>query len=398
MKSKWFRSIAALCAFSLLETATWASSHPRYKLLHTFHDMPAEDPCSTLISDSAGNLYGTSCGSLHDGGGVIYELSPTASGGWVYQVLHVLTLAEGYSPTGKLLLDTAGNLYGTTSSGGANQCGTVYELTPSSGGRWKAKILHTFAPYGSVYDGCEPLGGLAMDAQGNLYGGTHLGGHHNDGAVFTLTLGSDGEWTETVLHSFTESEFGPQTGLLFNATGNLFGATEFEVFVLARNSHGGWTESVAHTFDDGDGLNPFGDLTFDKEGNLYGTNQAGGVNRGGTVFKLTPNTNGGWASTVLASFPTNTADGYYPLAGVALDSSGNVYGTTGSGGSDDDGVVFKLTPSHGKWTERLLHNFTGARDGKFPEAGVTLDASGNLYGSAIFGGQTDLGVAFEIVP
>ena len=212
MKSKWFRSIAALCAFSLLETATWASSHPRYKLLHTFHDMPAEDPCSTLISDSAGNLDGTSCGSLHDGGGVIYELSPTASGGWVYQVLHVLTLAEGVFADWQSSCSTPPGTY-MARRPLAEPTSAVQSTNslPVLAGDGRRK---SFTPSPRMVPSMTAANlwvALAMDAQGNLYGGTHLGGTIMMELSLTLTLGSDGEWTETVLHPSPESEFGPQS-------------------------------------------------------------------------------------------------------------------------------------------------------------------------------------------
>lgn len=400
MKNKGFCPMIMLCAALLLETT--ASASDRYKVLHSFLDLPAARPCSTLVSDSAGNFYGTTC--VDDSvvrAGAVYELSPSSSGGWSYHVLHAFTGADGDSPSGRLLLDTAGNLYGTTYQGGAKSDGNVYELTPTLGGRWKMKTLHTF----SGRDGWGSEGGLAMDTQGNLYGGTCNGGAYDQGVVYRLTPGSNGKWTDTVLHTFTNADGCVKTGLLFDTAGNLYGATVSEVFVLTRNSGGGWTESVAYTFKSADGNNPFGDLMFDGKGNLYGTNQAGGINGGGTAFKLTPNSSSGWTSTVLASFPTNRHDGYYPCAGLALDSNGNVYGTTTAGGTYDRGVVFKLAAgTDGSWRESVLHTFTGSRDGGDPGGGVTLDTSSNLYGLAAVGGQPNCGngvgcgVVFEIIP
>jgi uncharacterized repeat protein (TIGR03803 family) len=399
MKNQCVMRIVTLFAVQLLGTTTWAAS--RYKLLHTFRDKPAAEPCSTLISDPAGNLYGTTCTS-ESRASLVYELSPTSNGGWVYQVIHVFTGGEGNLPLGGLLLDTAGNLYGTTYQGRRNVgCGVVYELMPSSGGRWKAKTLHIF----TGRDGCNSESGLAMDAQGNLYGGTRNGGTYNDGVVYSLTLGSTGKWTARVLHNFSAAEgYGVQTGLVFDPSGKLYGATDPEVFVLVRNSGGGWTESLAYTFRGDDGDNPSGNLVFDAEGNLYGANNNGGRNGGGTVFKLTPNRKGSWTSTVLTSFPNNRRDGYWPVSGVTLDSGANVYGTTIGGGTHNQGVVFKLTPqSNSKWTETLLHTFTGGRDGNYP-GGVTLDASHNLYGTGTGGGLRDClpsrgcGVVFEIIP
>lgn len=386
-----------LCTVLLLGTATSAAAG--FKVIHTFRDKPAGGPCSTLIADSVGNFYGTACSGSGRGVGAVYELSPLSGGNWAYRVLHVFTGADGNTPQGKLLLDSAGNLYGTTYQGGSNNSGVVYELSPTSGGQWSTKTLYNFG--GDSGGLC--LGGLAEDAQGNLYGGTWRGGTYDEGVVFKLTPGSNGQWAYTTLYTFTVA--GPQTGLVFDAAGNLYGGGEFGIFVLTPNSGGGWTESTAYTFTKADGDNPFGDLVFDAAGNLYSTNQAGGVNGGGTALKLTPSSGGTWTSTVMASFPSNSQDGISPFAGLSFDSAGNVYGTTISGGSFQRGVVFKLTPgAEGTWTESVVKSLTGGRNGSGPDAGVIVDNANNIFGTASSGGlQSCLngagcGIVFKIIP
>jgi uncharacterized repeat protein (TIGR03803 family) len=240
-----------------------------------------------------------------------------------------------------------------------------------------------------------------MDAQGILYGGTAAGGSASLGVVYSLTLGQDGHWQETVLYNFSSAdETGAFAGMTFDSTGNnLYGATDIAVFVLTRNSGGGWTESTAYTFQSQDGFTPNGDLIFDGAGNLYGTNEVGGAQDEGTAFRLMPQSGGGWTSTVLHSFPINQTDGNSPTGGLALDGAGNVYGTAQNGGVHDDGTVYQLSPgANGTWSETVLHNFTGGNDGGIPSAGLFLDKSGNVYGTAATGGTGKSGVVFEIAP
>jgi len=394
-----FRATLAISAVLLLAATALAAS--REKVLHTFEDRPAAYPYSRLVADAAGNFYGTTTWDGVHGAGTIYELSPLQNGGWAYHVLYVFPGTDGNNPHGRLLLDVSGNLYGTTNtfSSGGYGCGTAYELSPNSGGQWVFKTLAKLDCWAGL--------GLAMDAQGNLYGRTYSGGSSGCGTVFELTPGSNGQWTETVLYNFKFShrECGIGTGLILDSTGNnLYGADDNEVFVLNRDSGGKWTEKPAYRFRSKDGYEASGDLIFDGAGNLYGTNAAGGLGEEGTVYKLRPQSGGGWISTVLHSFPKNGKDGYYPFGGVALDSAGNLYGTTSQGGAYGFGVVFKLTPgARGAWHERLLRSFTGGRDGGSPfGGGLILDTSGNLYGTTTYGGagqgRAGYGVVFQIVP
>jgi uncharacterized repeat protein (TIGR03803 family) len=365
----------------------------REKVVHVFDAAPSENPMTMLIEDQQHNLYGTTFYDSNHGAGSVYELSPLSGGGWGYRVLHVFKEAEGCYPEGKLLMDDAGTLYGTTYDGGAHNCGTVYRLKRASDGSWADSTLHDF----NHTDGCLSQGGLAMDKQGNLYGGTLKGGSHGSGVAYQLTQASNSQWRYHALHEFDESEAHPATGFIFDMDGNLYGGDRTGIFVLSQ-TNGVWAERTAYSFHkETDGYAPSGDLFFDKEGNLYGTNGQGGENNRGTVFELSPDSSGGWTGRVLHSF-SNGHDGRYPLGGVIVSPGGDVYGTTSMGGEHEAGTVFRLTSGANGWTETLLHSFAGGRDGRGPVAGVFLDHSGRLFGTTYSGGASNVGILFEIAP
>jgi uncharacterized repeat protein (TIGR03803 family) len=258
-----------------------------------------------------------------------------------------------------LIIDKKGNLYGTTYQGGSGTncgtfaCGTVFELSPRAGG-WTEKILYSFK--GGTSDGQNPSAPLLMDSADNLYGTTSAGG--TGGSVSSGT-----------------------------------------VFKLTPNGSSGYTESVLHNFpsDSTDGINPFACLVLDSKGNLYSTTGAGGTFGQGTVFGLSPGSKGKWIETVPHNFG-GPGDGQAPqFSGVAFDKSGNLYGTTSAGGSNGNGIVFKMTPtSGGGWTESVFFNFDGS-DGYVPQ-GVIFNATGDLLGITQYGGSNFGGTAFEIVP
>ena len=242
------------------------------------------------------------------------------------------------------------------------------------------QVLYSFNDNGT--DGLNPVAGVISDGAGNLYGTTGYGGAYGFGAVFELTPGSGGTWTEIVLHSFNNKDGdNPYSGLIFDTSGNLYGTTVWggaygggTVFELTPGSGGTWTETVLHSFKDSgkDGNSPYASLIFDASGDLYGTTSEGGTYvSGGTVFQLTPGTNGKWTEKVLHSFVDNGRDGLNPNAGLIFDTAGNLYGTTYNGGSAAGrGTVFRLTPGNkGKWTEKVLHSFNG-KDGSYPAAGL----------------------------
>jgi uncharacterized repeat protein (TIGR03803 family) len=271
-----------------------------------------------------------------------------------------LARGDGNQPVAGLVLDSSGNLYGTTQLGGAHNSGIVFELSPQADGTWTETVLYDFCSQSQCTDGSTLYGGLVFDSVGNLYGTTHSGGAHNAGTVFELTPHVDGNWTETVLHNFNHKlfngkgdGFAPLAGLVVDAAGNLYGTTASggsgwwgTVFKLSPQAGGAWTESILHVFNfnKGDGWQPRCDLAFDAAGNLYGTTQYGGLYNSGTVFKLTPVAGGAWAEKILHSFPNNNGvDGSQPYAGVILDAVGNLYGTTFEGGTAKGGTVFEIT-------------------------------------------------------
>ncbi len=284
-----------------------------------------------------------------------------------FKVLHTFNSStDGAGPRGALILDKAGNVYGTTLNGGLYGGGTVFELGSDGNGNWTETILHNFQFPGGA-DGTGPQSGLAMDAQGNLYGTTEIGGISNGycpsgcGVVFELSPGSSG-WAYQVIYSFSGVP---------------------------------------------DGSFPIGELIFDTVGNLYGVTTGGGIYHSGyfagngTVFELVKTT--GWQELVLHRFTYSPADGQYPSGKLLFDSHGNLYGTTESGGRGSygwyHGTAFEMTPLNGTWSERVIYNFcsqVNCSDGNQPSGGV-IDINGRLYGTATLGGGSGYnGTAFEL--
>jgi uncharacterized repeat protein (TIGR03803 family) len=399
------------------------------KVLHSFDSTDGANPNAGLVFDNSGNLYGTTWDGGNSGYecntcGTVFELTPSADGGWAETVLYkfcsLTDCTDGSYPSATLIFDAAGNLYGTTAFGGAYGWGTVFELTPKHGGGWTEKVLHSF----TGPDGAYPGGGLIFDAAGNLYGTTSNGGIYacglsECGTVFELTPTASGGWTEQVLHNFSNSPdgAGPGGALIFDAAGNLYGptggggtygvGTVFELTPTGRV--GSWTEKVLYSFSNSpDGAGPGGALIFDAGGNLYGTTGSGGTYGKGSVFELTPTPEEGWTEKVLHSFGNGT-DGVAPDAGVIFDTIGNLYGTTQMGGTCQYqggagcGTVFELMPTRGgDWTEMVLYNFctqTNCLDGMNSYAGLIFDAAGNLYGTTMYGGANFAdGTVFELTP
>jgi uncharacterized repeat protein (TIGR03803 family) len=322
---------------------------------------------------------------------------------------------DGANPWGGLVM-LSGNLYGSTALGGVDSCGVVFELQLSKG-KWKESVLYTF----TGPDGCTPVGNVAADATGNIYGSTQNGGANGDGVAYRISPAGNGTWTEEVLYTFpTVGGDGntPFSGVILDAAGNVYGSTiygggkgyqngcrDYEgcgtIFKLTPNGSS-WTETVLYRFTGGaDGAYPNA-LTLDSEGRLYGTTGGGGTSGyAGTIFRLVPSgTN--WKIETLYEF-TGNADGAYPAGALTLDSSGNVYGTTTVGGAYFAGNIFELlkptAPSSG-WNFTNLYSFTGNADGAAPEAGLVFDKAGNLYGTTA-GNEAfnnSLGSVFELHP
>ena len=395
-------------------------------ILYNFSSARGEgsNPSSGLIRGPGGRFYGTTIsGGFGDRPGTVFELTQDGGGQWITRFVYDFPTTDGYASQATLIEDSAGNLYGTTREGGIYGGGTVFELTPAAGGGWTEQVLHNFNPKTYLN------GTLLMDFAGNLYGTAE------SGDIFELLHGENGTWKEKVLATIPEVPH----GLVFDAAGNLYGTTTSggtqgwgSVFELSPGANGTWTEAVLYSFlgPPSDGASPKSGVVFDVAGNLYGTTYAGGgaVNQCiprhvlqsqgcGTVYKLSRNGSGGWSETVLYSFggPSFNFDGAFPYAGVVLDSSGNIYGTTNQGGANachfpgapltSCGTVFELSPgANGQWTESILHSFEQSkRDGSLPN-GIVFDSGGNLYGTTEYGGDTTteiaigFGTAFELSP
>jgi uncharacterized repeat protein (TIGR03803 family) len=408
--SKALAAMAVTLIVALI-LAPGAFAASKYKSLHEFTGgTDGQTPTGGLIFDAAGNVYGTTLGGGSGGDGTVFELTPNQDGSWTESVLYSFSGGDdGGYPYAGVVFDQSGNLYGTTYAGGADGDGTVFELTPNQGGGWTETVLHSFA--GS--DGDEPVAGVIFDAVGNLYGTTTGGGAAGYGAVFELMPNQNGSWTESVLYSFTGAKDGsyPDRGsLVFDATGDLYGAAASggkgrcnvfaagcgTIYELTPGSNGTWTEQVLHRFSGrNEGNTPEGALIFDKSGNLYDTTWLGGSHGVGNVFELTPTAGGGWKEKVLHQFQGGSKG---PMRGVIFDQAGDLYGTKYDGGSHDVGFVFELMPqANGSWKEKVIRQFTG-KDGANPWAAPMFDAQGNLYGTTTNGGTNGDGVVYEITP
>jgi len=320
-------------------------------------------PGAPLTMHSHGNLYGTGAG--FSGDGAVFELVPGSNGSWREVILHQFRAnGDGSGPGSAVTLDSSGLLYGTTSIGGKYGEGTAYSVNPHliSG----ESVIHSFLP--SITSGYAPSSTYLQIINGNIYGTTLYGGPgggpYGGGTVFQLTRSGSG-WTATTLYAFKGASHGdgsrPIAGLLFDGTNNFYGVTQTggtasgncqqngcgTVYKLTHNADGSWSESVLYSFQgETDGNGPWGNLIFDRSGNIYGTTYAGGVQNGygnGTVFKLTPGTGGHWTETVLARLPGGAGGSIVP-GGVVMDSAGNIYGTAQNGGAYGYGVVWEITP------------------------------------------------------
>jgi uncharacterized repeat protein (TIGR03803 family) len=406
----------------LLATTAWGQR----KILYSFTGgADGNGPAAGLIRDASGNLYGTTglggsqagqCLSI-GGCGVVFELSPNSDGTWTDNTIHTfLGGTDGIQPHGSLVLDSAGNLYGTTIYGGTGcsgsyyNCGTVYELSPDGKGSWTETIIYNFQ---GGTDGTYPQAGLVAK-DGNFYGTTGFGANTGCdglgcGTVFELTPGQNGAWTEHILYAFQDGTDGgePGSAVAFDNAGNLYGTAATGGKLTCNPPYGcgvmyelvpgpgAWTESVLHTFDCGkSGCFPSTGLAIDGSGNLFG-NVLGGRNGYGFVFMLSPS----GTFTVLHSF--DLVHGGEPSATPVFDA-GKLYGTTVIGGSENQfcnhgcGGVFRLE----QFGNGLAYTFVGqgaAANGTGPGGSLIFDALGNAYGTASGGGLGG-GTVFEITP
>jgi uncharacterized repeat protein (TIGR03803 family) len=399
-----FAAMATAMAFVTLAPASPVQAGQFKTLLH-FDGANGEFPNAPLVLDKAGNLYGTTGTGGTEDYGVVFKIGPNDK----EKVLLNFNVTQGAFPKEGLTLDKNGNLYGTALEGTGGS-GVVYELEPSG----KEDVLYAFQ--GGNNEGPKvPYSGVLRDNAGNIYGTTETGGQYNRGTVYKLA--TDG--TLTVLYAFTGLADGnePLGGLIMDKAGNIFGTTAYGgdanckmdgpgcgvVFKLDPSG----TETVLHTFTGSDGAWPpgGGPLLRDSKGNMYGVTSGGGDLKCGyphlgcgVIFKLDTNANFSVLYTFVGNH-TNGKDGTTPCVPLAMDDAGNIFGATASGGSAGWGTIFELDPTN-KLT--VLHSLNGNSDGANPFAGLIRDKAGNLFGTAYqaFGNyhHDRVGTVFEYTP
>lgn len=345
------------------------------------------------------------CPPANNGCGIVFKMSHVGSG-WVFNPIYKFGGSpDGGGPYGPVVFGPNGSLYGTTVGGGSTNClsgcGIAYNLRPSPTAcvtalcPWRETLLYSFQGGTDAY---YPTGEVAFDASGDMYGTTYVGGTGGPGTVWKLTPSGRG-WTESIAHNFAGGDEGgnPYGGVVFDNSGNMYvsavagGSGNNGAVDELIPAGSGWTEHTLYDFQGGsDGGGPMAGLLF-AGGNLYGST-VNGPNNGGTVYELMPS-GGGWSFSTIADLPTEEG----PFSKLVADSAGNLYGTTQIG-SGDHGTVFKLTRSGDSWTLTVLHHFTGGSDGDTPLGSVALDSSGNIYGTTLLGGTAGTGVVFEITP
>jgi uncharacterized protein YceK len=461
------RLFLALCLTTMFVAIVLFAGTPPATLT-TLYDFTGQNgdgaqPMAGLIMDADGALYGT---TLYGGSGVcnppgfvqgcgtVFKLKPPAAGGstWTETVLYSFAgpdNGDGAQPYGKLVLGKGGVLYGTAAFGGTGTCpaqaplpagcGIVFALNPPAhGAGWTEEILYNFT--GQYPDGMNPYAGVTLGHGGEIYGTTLQGGRLGWGTVFHLTPPAAGEtaWNERLLYSFKADLDGanPMAGVVIGTDGTLYGTTFSggvnrafscgeagcgSIYSLTQPKAGGgaWTETVLHRFGTNNGIEPH-NLIFGSDGALYGTAQLGGTSPDkacgggvgcGVVFRFAPPSSpgGSWTETVLRSFPSGKGDAAEPCGAgpagagcaVSIDSSGNIYGSSiytgqiGRGG----GAIFKLSPPAAggtKWDETVLYRFDGKGSGNGDLGGVVISPTGVLYGAAYLDGANNAGSIFQL--
>jgi uncharacterized repeat protein (TIGR03803 family) len=400
------RLLTILTAVTVLASGAFAGSAPQ--IIYKFAGGSDGEYLDTdLVIDTMGNLYGTSVQGGDFASGTVWELSPSASG-WAHSVLYSFKGgADGGEPYKGATLDAGGNLYGTAVTGGGGSCeggcGVVWKLSHSDSG-WTQSVIHTFT---GGDDGSGPGTGLTLGPHGILYGMTPTGGAYGLGVIFQLKPQRDGTWRFTVLHAFTGGDDGGggSAGRLLRQKESLYGVTttggangQGIVFQITRTAEV-WQFTTLYAFKGAtDAGFPYGGLAFDDKGNLYGTSYYAGVNNLGSVYRLVPQSDGTWKESVLYSFKGGT-DGSGSISNVVF-SKGAIYGTTSAGGASCDcGTIFSLTAgADGAWRESIVHRFHGPPDGAFAYNGMVGDGARSFYGTTVHGGPTDDGVIYKFTP
>jgi len=407
------RRIALFFCFTLsLAVLSNLAQTQTFTVLHTFTGGDGKFPDAPLTMDRAGNLYGTASEGGFSDGGTAFKLS-RRNGSYTFSLLYdFYQYPTDAAVPNAVVLAPDGTLYGSSSAGGSGLEGTVFRLRPpasicaSISCLWTETIVYSFQ---GDSDGCSPQD-IVFNAAGDIVGATNdFNNCFHSGTVYQLTASGSG-WTYNLLYTFPGNDGGgasPDSALIIDNAGNLYGTTAHTnlqqgsgtVYQLAP-SGSGWVHNALYVFDGTTGAYPYG-VILDRTGDLFGTTSEGGSNNGGTVYELSP-VSGGWTFNSFFSFPRNST----PDVPLTMDSQGNLYGETYGGGAYGYGTVFKLTPSGDGWTYSDLHDFTNYSDGSGPNGQILLDENGNLYGTAQAGGNIYInqclpggcGTVWEITP
>ena len=358
---------------------------PSFTVLHTFTGGTTDGdvPEAGLVLGADGNFYGTTGEGGAQNDGTIFEVTPSGTETVLYSFGSVSNDSTGPEAD---LIEVKGTFYGTASGGGSAGFGTVFSFTPGMGAGTGESILHNFT---NQSDGGIPQGPLLLGADGNLYGVTAIGGANFDGTVFKITTSGTPTLTTFFALNGTGGS-GPDGGLIEDSSGNFYGtadtggAVQGTVFKLTSSGTLSFATSATMT----DGIGPVAGLILGNDGNYYGTASSGGSTNDGTVFMITP----AGVETLVYTF-TGGSDGVRPVARLLLASDGNFYGTTQFGGTSDAGIIFRLTP---QGVESVLYSFTGGNDGANPVGDLVQGSDGALYGTTSAGGTSSDGVVFRI--
>jgi uncharacterized repeat protein (TIGR03803 family) len=381
--------VLALAASLVSGITTQSAQAQTPTTLHSFDRTDGADLQAGLVQAGNGDLYGTT----EDGGvnndGSVFKITPGGTLTTLYSLCTQPSCTDGYDPQAGLVLGINGNLYGTTYYGGANDAGTIFQISP----RGVLATLYNFCSQSLCSDGAEPQAGLVQAANGDLFGTTYEGGAYGFGTVFKIAPGG----TPVVLHSFDNTDgANPYAGLVLATNGDFYGTTykggadSYPYGTVFKITPGG-TFTLLHSFEETDGYFPIAGLIQAANGLLYGTTFAGGANGDGTVFQITPS----GSLTTVHNFAG--ADGAYPWAGVIQATDGNLYGTTYGGGAYGEGTIFKIALSSGTLTP--LYSFcpqSGCTDGAEPAAALVQGTNGDFYGTTENGGANNDGTVFSL--
>jgi uncharacterized repeat protein (TIGR03803 family) len=398
------RNRQAICVFAAIAAlmCTGDASAGAYKQIHRFCTQAACSdgayPQAGVTPDGAGNFYGTTyfggegdCGGY--GCGTAFKLSPKANGKFKFSLLYRFcnesNCDDGALPMAGLIVDTAGNLYGTANVGGGNGAGSAFEIKRNSHGKQTFKVLHHFCAETNCNDGGGPqfdgltyqgqASGALYDGTSPLYGTGFVGGSGGLGVVYALNPPAAGKskWREKVLYNFCT-----QTG-------------------TAGRNRAGRSGSASPSGSCADGNLPARGLLLDSAGNLYGTTQSGGAGDNGVIFELSKSGKT-WSETILYNVCADGGscpDGTYPSSPLIMDGSGNLYGSMVNGATSGSGVIFKVVPNGASSTYSVLYDFcsqSGCADGQEPFGHLLMDAGGNIFGTAEIGGAYGLGTVYEL--